>query len=104
MTFKTKKTNPISIVFSILVIILVAGGAYLYLSPSFEKTKPSIDIEDNIYWNLRSKLAIKLSDESGIKYYKVIFKDGQKETVLNQEVLTELFHQIYTLLLLNYNH
>lgn len=63
-------------------------GGFVYFSPIFEKNKPEIVFKDNIYWNLKSKLDLNISDESGIKYYKVIFKDGEKEIILNTEILT----------------
>ena len=87
MTFRDKKKSSLGLIFSLIIIISVFAGAYLYLSPAFEQNKPYIQAEDKIYWNLKSKLNIDLEDESGIKYYKVTFKDGQRDIVLNQEVI-----------------
>ncbi len=87
MTFKTKKTSLASVIFMFIFISLIAGGGFVFFSPMFEKNKPTIDIQNNIFWNLHSKLSIKLSDDSGIKFYKIIFKDGNKEIVLAQEIL-----------------
>jgi len=87
LTFKTKKTSLASVIFMFIFISLIAGGGFVFFSPMFEKNKPTIDIQNNIFWNLHSKLSIKLSDDSGIKFYKIIFKDGNKEIVLAQEIL-----------------
>ena len=87
MTFGKKKKSSLGLIFSIIVIIAASAGIYLYLSPVFEQNKPTVKIENEIYWNLKSKLNIELEDESGIKYYKIVFKDGQKDIVLNQEVI-----------------
>ena len=83
-----KKNNSFGkvIVLLILVIILGAGG-FIYLSPMFEKNKPQISFNDNVYWNLKDELDLSIADESGIKYYRVIFKDGERETELQSKVL-----------------
>ncbi len=90
MKFKEKKRSPIGIIFGLLFIILAVGGGYIYLSPAFEQNKPQIIAPNSIYWNLKSTIKIDLKDESGIKYYKITFRDGQKNIVLNQEVLTDV--------------
>lgn len=94
MTFREKKKSKFGLVFSLIIIISVAFVGYLYLSPAFEQNKPKIDSKQDIYWNLKSKLNINLSDESGIKYYKVTYKDGQNDVVLNQEVFETIRKEI----------
>ncbi|MEA3383759.1 MAG: M23 family metallopeptidase [Campylobacterota bacterium] len=90
MTFREKKKNKSGVLFISLFIICVAAFAYVYLSPAFEQNKPNIQCEDKIYWNLKSNLNIQIDDESGIKYYKVTFVDGQKDIVLDQSVLSNI--------------
>lgn len=85
-----RKSSFGKILFLILLVIVATLGGFVYFSPIFEKNKPEIVFKDNIYWNLKSKLDLKISDESGIKYYKVIFKDGEKEVLLNSEILSEV--------------
>ncbi len=77
------------IVLFIFIIGAIIAGSFVYLSPMFEKNPPKVDFKDNIYWNLKSKLNLSISDDSGIKFYKVIFKDGNKEIVLDSKVLLE---------------
>jgi len=88
--FKEKKRGPLGIIFSLLFIILLIGGGYVYFSPAFEQNKPQIISPNSIYWNLKTPIKIDIKDESGIKYYKVTFKDGQKNIVLNQKVLSDV--------------
>ena len=90
MQFKEKKRGSFGIIFSLLFVLLIVAGGYIYLSPAFEQNKPQIISADNIYWNLKSPIKIDLKDESGIKYYKVTFRDGQNNIILNQEVLTDV--------------
>lgn len=77
----------VKIVFIIIFGTLIGGGAYIFVSPQFEKKPPKILFESNGYWNLKDDLNIKLSDESGIKYYKIVFKNQENEKVLKTEVL-----------------
>jgi murein DD-endopeptidase MepM/ murein hydrolase activator NlpD len=88
MTFNKKKGSGLGkylIIIIILLLISIAG--YIKLSPDFEQNKPKITIKDNIFWNLKRKLKLKLSDESGIRYYNVTFNDGTKNIVLDSKVL-----------------
>ena len=88
MTFKEKKKSSLGLLFGLLIIIIILAVGYLYLSPAFEQNKPQIKIADKIYWNLKSKLTVDFEDESGIKYYKITFKDGKRNIILNQEVIS----------------
>jgi len=90
LRFKEKQSSPFKIILLFIVLITAIGGGYVYFSPAFEQNKPVITTEEQIYWNLKSPVTIHLDDESGIKYYKVVFKDGQKEVVLNQEVFSDI--------------
>ncbi len=83
-----KKSNVVQIIVIVLILGLGALGGYLYFSPLFEKNAPQITIKNKAYWNLKDELKIDVKDESGVKYYKVVFKDGVNEKVLKSEVLT----------------
>jgi len=92
LTFKKNKKSPIGILVGLLIIAIAL--AYVYLSPAFEQNKPTIESEQNIYWNLKSKLQIKIKDDTGIKYYKITFKDGNKSVVLDQKVMNSISKEI----------
>jgi len=87
LTFKKNKKNPVGLLISLILLVLVIGLAYLYLSPAFEQNKPTIESKKSIFWNLKSKVKIKIQDDTGIKYYKITFKDGSKSIVLSQKVM-----------------
>ena len=56
----------------LLILILIIGAAgFVFFSPMFEKTPPTIEIESDGYTNLKNPLKIILKDDSGIKYYSV---------------------------------
>ncbi len=75
------------IIFLLLIITISTG--FIYLSPQFEQNKPEVFFKNNIYWNLKDKLKLKLTDDSGIKFYKITFKEGANETVLYKQVLQD---------------
>lgn len=87
MTFKKNKKNSLGIIISVIIIAIIIGIAYLYLSPAFEQNKPTVESKNSIHWNLKSPVEIKIKDDRGIKYYKVTFKDGSKDIILSQEVM-----------------
>lgn len=90
-----KRPNPWKKYFYTFIILAIIGaGAFLSISPMFEKNKPRIEMKSNIYWNLKDDIDVKLSDESGIKYYKITFVDGQKEIELDSQILLEPKKQI----------
>lgn len=90
MELRNKKKSSVGLIFGLVIVIIVSVGGYIYFSPAFEQNKPLIISPNSIHWNLKSKIKINLKDESGIKYYKITFKDGQKDIVLNQEVLKDI--------------
>ena len=74
-------------IMTILFFAIIAGGVYLKFTPEFEQDKPIINIDDNIFWNFKSKVKLKIEDASGIKYYKITYRDGAKIIELNSAVL-----------------
>ena len=73
----------------IILIGLVAGGAFVYTSKSFERNAPTVDVPNFIYWNRKDPLKIKLSDDTGIKDYEVKINDGKHEIVVANEMILE---------------
>ena len=82
------KNNLSVIISSVIVIAIIAGIGFLFVSPQFEKNKPTIEFKKDIYWNLKDTLKLSLNDDTGIKYYKIIFKNKDNEKVLMTEVLS----------------
>ena len=94
MKFKEKKRSPYRFLFIIVTFALIGAAAYLYLSPAFEQNKPNIKAPSSIYWNLKQNINITLTDDSGIKYYKVTFVDDGKSIELAQKVIKDIKKQI----------
>jgi len=78
-----RRNNSLKNILSLIIVLLiVAAGVFIFLSPQFEKNSPKITFENNKYWNLKDKLNVSLFDQSGIKSYKVYYKNKGSETVL----------------------
>jgi murein DD-endopeptidase MepM/ murein hydrolase activator NlpD len=54
-----------------------------------ERNEPTIEIQNQVYWNLKEPLKLSINDDSGVKYYKVVFSDGKSDALLDSKVLTE---------------
>ena len=66
------------------VLILILGGiGFIYFSPMFERTPPTIEVDSNGFTNLKEPINIKITDNSGIKYYNVtmIANNNAKELI-----------------------
>jgi len=87
MDIYRKKSNVLKYIFIMLLLIIITGVGFLFVSPTFEQNKPIITFNNGNYWNLKDKLSINIKDQSGVKYYKVTFIDGSKETVLQERIL-----------------
>ena len=66
----------------LFLLILVGVPTYIYTSETFEREAPSIEIEHGDYWNLRDNFKIKISDKSGIKFYKVVLVNDNRADIL----------------------
>jgi murein DD-endopeptidase MepM/ murein hydrolase activator NlpD len=84
-----KSSNSLWIV---ILIALIAGGAFIYTSKSFERNAPVIESANSIYWNRKTPLKIKLSDESGLKSYEIKIRDDKNEIVVANEMILENVH------------
>jgi len=80
-----RKDNRSSLGIVLVLVLLIAGVVYLYNSSMFERNAPIIKLEQNGYWNLKKPLKLTISDESGIKEYKVILKSKKESMELNYD-------------------
>ena len=71
----------------LFLIIIIGIPAYIYTSSTFERIPPKIEIDHSEYWNLRDKLQVNISDNTGIKYYRIVMINNSKSKVLKEETL-----------------
>ncbi|MCK9545493.1 MAG: M23 family metallopeptidase [Sulfurospirillaceae bacterium] len=87
-----RSSTKIFILFITILIIFLA--LYLHKSPLFEKNAPKITLEDEIYWNLKDPLPLKISDESGVKFLRVTLSDDSNSVTLFSENYQNLANEV----------
>ena len=80
-----KKSNFGSMMFTVAFLAIIGGVVYLYNSAMFERSNPTISIENSGYWNLRAPLNITIDDASGLLAYKVTLQSGTESFDLADE-------------------
>jgi hypothetical protein len=73
----------------LLLAGLGAGAGYIYTAPEFERVKPEVEGPQNLFWNRKSPLVIKLKDNTGLKRYELILSDGAKSVIVGQGVFSD---------------
>jgi len=81
------RRNKGSIAPLLIMLALIGGSLFIYFSSMFERDAPEISMQTNGYWNLKKPLGITISDESGVKSYKIIMKTSKEEKILQYEQL-----------------
>jgi murein DD-endopeptidase MepM/ murein hydrolase activator NlpD len=75
--------------FILFVLIVLGAGGFIYTSDQFERIKPTVSMDNSIYWNKKDKLKINIKDNGQIKEYQVIVDDGTNKFELAKEILSE---------------
>ncbi len=86
---RRKKSNIGTTLLVVFFLAIIGGVVYLANSPMFERNAPKIEVADSLFWNLKEPIKVRLSDDSGIRSYKVVLNDGTSDfVVLEEEVAT----------------
>lgn len=85
-------------IFQILILLaIVFFGYWIYRSKFFEKEAPEVRLVTQIgneekgvlegegFWNPQRDMAVYMSDESGIRSYKIIARDANGEVLINKQ-------------------
>ncbi|WP_121627559.1 M23 family metallopeptidase [Poseidonibacter antarcticus] len=85
-----KKNNKAKIALVYIIIAIIIGlGAFVFLSPIFEKNSPKISLDKEIFWNLKSPLKVNFSDDTEISSYNITYYDDNNEIKLDTKKLDE---------------
>ncbi len=75
--------------FLAFVFVLCCGAFFVMFSPKFEKNSPTINMPNEIFWNLKSPLDLKISDDTGIKKLKITLNDDKNSVILIDQKFDE---------------
>ena len=81
-----RKKNNFGLLLLFIILISICIG-FVLLSSKFEQNIPTVEFENNGYWNLKDKLKIILKDDTGIIYYKITFKTNKNSQILENKIL-----------------
>ncbi len=81
---RNSKKSGGKIVSGLLLLGLLAGAGYIYTAPEFERVTPEVYTGDNIFWNRKDPLKIKLTDNTGLKNFELVLSDGDKSIIVGQ--------------------
>lgn len=76
---RPRKKNRGKGLFIIIVLFVIFYSFYkLFTADFLESTPPVISVDKKIYWNLKTPLEVRVSDNTGIKNVKISLNDGQR--------------------------
>ena len=79
MVSSGRKRGKIGYVIVLLLLLGIVG--YFYTSPEFEQEVPQIKIDNEVFWNRKEPLSIKISDNRGLKSYEFILSDDDERII-----------------------
>ncbi|WP_455756594.1 M23 family metallopeptidase [Sulfurimonas sp.] len=79
---KKKSKAPVG---TILFGLIVIGSIFVYSSAMFEREKPRIEIDNDGHWNLKKSIRVAITDESGMKSYKISIKSSSGDSEIKYE-------------------
>ncbi len=86
MRRRNSKKGGGKIVSGLLALGLLAGAGYIYTAPEFEREVPVVHNSENMFWNRKDPLKIKLTDNVGLKNFELILNDGQQSLIVGQGI------------------
>ena len=86
MKRRNGKKSGSKFVVGFLLLILVAGAGYIYTAAEFERVQPTVQSEQNLFWNRTTPLKVQLSDNVGLKSFELTLSDGQQSIIVGQGV------------------
>ncbi len=66
----------------VFFFIIIGCGAWMLNSEMFESEPPVIDAPDEIYWNYKDALTVKVSDNIGIQNYRVYINSQTEQRLI----------------------
>jgi len=86
---KSKKSGG-KIVILLVLLALLGGAGYIYTAPEFERVAPTIESQNNIFWNRSDAIEVQLSDNEGLKSFELVLSDGTQSIIVGQGIFDTL--------------
>jgi len=84
MAKRNNKKSGSKIVVGFVLIALLAGAGYIYTAPEFEREVPSVQSQNNLFWNRKDPLKVQLHDNVGLKSFELTLSDGTNSIIVGQ--------------------
>ena len=84
MRHRSSKKRNSKLVVIALLLLSIAGAGYIYTAPEFEREQPTIQSQNNLFWNRKDPLKVELKDNIGLKSFELTLSDGAKSIVVGQ--------------------
>ena len=84
MARKHSKKSGSKIVAGVLLLALLAGAGYIYTAPEFERVSPTVESQNNLFWNRKDPLKVQLHDNVGLKSFELTLSDGTNSIIVGQ--------------------
>jgi murein DD-endopeptidase MepM/ murein hydrolase activator NlpD len=89
MIKRHNKKSGSKIVVGFVLIALLAGAGYIYTAPEFERIVPTVESQNNLFWNRKDSLKVQLKDNIGLKHFELTLSDGSHSIIVGQGELAE---------------
>jgi len=84
MRRRNNKKSGSKILGGLIALGLLVGAGYVYTAQEFERVSPVVNGNTDIFWNRTDPLKLQLSDNSGLKHFKLTLSDGTQSLVVGQ--------------------
>jgi len=84
MARRHNKKSGRKIVAGVLLLALLAGAGYVYTAPEFERVLPTVESQNNLFWNRKDPLKVQLKDNVGLKSFELTLSDGTNSIIVGQ--------------------
>ena len=84
MRNRSNKKSGSKIIVVFLLLAIVAGAGYVYTAPEFERVSPTVQSQNNLFWNRKDPLKVELHDNIGLKSFELTLSDGTNSIIVGQ--------------------
>jgi len=84
MRNRSGKKSGSKFLIGFVLLALLAGAGYIYTAPEFEREVPTVESQNNLFWNRKDPLKVQLHDNVGLKSFELTLSDGSNSIIVGQ--------------------